>query len=237
MSDALQLMALCMSFWVALVQYRNCEPDGQGQRRFACGLVLGAVSAHLGWALAYAGRILATPEALLRPVGWSVLFVPVGFLATAPWRESGERRDRFFASAASSLPLAFAIARLGCLAAGCCHGRTATTWRWGDRLSVDAGPSHSVVLVEIAALVVLQRLAGRCAWRLRLPVALGGFGLLRLAVEPWRVPPPLGAPWFDLRWIAGLWVGIAALAWTFGDRRPASFVGPGNRRCTEDRRP
>ncbi len=205
---ALQMLALSAAFWVALESYRRNEPEGQGQAHFLRALVLGALAAHLGWAALYADRIVDTPAVLWRPAGWSVLFVPFGVLVAAPWGEARAARERFFRSAASSLPLALATARVGCLAVGCCHG-TATSLPWGIRLGGDAIARHPTALLDIGGLVLLHILTVRARPRFRVPVALGGFGLLRLAIEPWRAAPPLGAAWIDARWIAALWVCVA----------------------------
>ncbi|MCL4684689.1 prolipoprotein diacylglyceryl transferase [Myxococcota bacterium] len=215
---AIQLLALSAGFWVALALYRRNEPDGQGRVRFGFGLVLGAVSAHLGWALLYADRIVATPAALLRPAGWSVLFVPFGVLVAAPWRGAPRERERFLRSAAASLPLALATTRIGCLAVGCCHG-AATALPWGIRLGGDAIPRHPTALLDVAGLVLLHGLTASVHPQFRVPAALGGFGLLRLAIEPWRAAPPLAAPWLDARWIAALWVCVAGLLVLGGRRR------------------
>ncbi len=213
---ALQLLALSGAFWVALTRYRSREPEGQG--RFAVGLVLGALCAHLGWALCYADRIVTAPAVLLQPAGWSVLFVPLGVLVMAPWGGAPGLRRRFFDSAAASLPLAFATARLGCLAVGCCHGPLIAA-PWGERLGLDVVTRHAVVLVDIAGLLLLDRITDRVSSRSRVPVALGGFALLRLAAQPWRARPSLGEPWLDPLWMAGLWIAIAGRAWIGGDRR------------------
>ena len=222
MSPAIGLLALSAAFWVALALYRTNEPGGEGQARFLLGLVLGGLWAHLGWALLYADRIVAAPDALWRPAGWSVLFVPLGVLAAAPRRRDAEGRERFLGSAASSLPLSLATARLGCLAFGCCHGAV-TSLPWGIRVGGDAIPHHPTALLDVAGLVLLHLLTAHVSPRSRVPVALGGFGLLRLAIEPLRAPPPLGAPWIDARWIAAFWVGFAVLLLLRAQR------GPGDR--------
>jgi hypothetical protein len=206
---ALQALALSAGFWVAFALHRRTGSGRPSQRRFLAGLVLGALAAHLGWALLHADRIVASPDALLRSGGWSVLFVPFGVLLAAPWGGTPGLRARYFRSAASSLPLALATARLGCLAVGCCHG-TATSLPWGVRLAADATARHPTAFLDIAGLVALHGLTGHFRPQRRVAVAIGGFGLLRLAIEPWRAAPPLGPPWLDARWIAALWVGVAA---------------------------
>ena len=73
------------------------------ERRFRTLLSLytGAVLAHLGNALVFAPG--SAPFE-----GASLLFAPLGPLLLAPWRET-----------LAALPLLFAVARLGCLPAGC----------------------------------------------------------------------------------------------------------------------
>ncbi len=214
------------------MSYRRKELEGQA--KFLCALVFGALAAHFGWALLYADRIVATPEALFRPTGWSVLFVPFGVLVAAPWGEASQRRQRYFRSAAASLPLALATARLGCLAAGCCHG-TPTSLPWGIRLGGDAVERHPTALLDIGGLVLLHLLTAHGSPRFRVPIALGGFGVLRLVIDPWRAAPPLGAPWFDARWIARLWVGVAVLLLLRAQKRPGQRAADGSDMLVEVR--
>jgi prolipoprotein diacylglyceryltransferase len=171
------------------------------------GLALGGALANLGWAALYADRIWAQPGALLAPGGFSVLFVPSGPLAVAPWRASRAERDRFLAAAFASLPLALATARIGCLVAGCCGG-IPTDLPWGMRLAGDTVWRHPTALYDIAGLLALHAAArGLPAARVA-PVVLVGFGVLRLAIEPLRAAPPLGPPLVSPSWIASVWVAL-----------------------------
>lgn len=217
--EAFQWLALSAGFWVALALYRRSEAAGAG--RFVCGLVLGALLAHLGWALLYVDRIVAEPRALLAPAGWSVLFVPLGLLVATPWHGGRRRRDQFLRSSVASLPLALATARIGCLGVGCCHGLP-TDLPFGLRLAGDAVTRHPIALYEIAGLLLLHGFATSIPPRWVAPAVLAGFGLLRLAIEPRRAAAPLGAPLLAPGWIAALWVAVA-LALFVGSLRRHRF--------------
>ena len=154
---ALYEAALCAAFWVALAGYR---PRGAGgAARFVAGLALGA--------------------ALARALG--LLWAPAGLLLAAPWRAPG--RERFLGAALPALPLAFAVAKLGCLAAGCC--------------AAAAGEAMGFAAVHVAA----RRLPPRHAATL----ALAGIAAARLAALPFRPEAGLSAlP-------AAAWLAAAAL--------------------------
>ena len=229
---ALQLASLSAAFWVALLAYRRRQARGERSEgdkearehglRFIAGLALGGTLAHLGWAALYADRVSSQPAALLAPVGFCVLFVPLGPLALAPWRASRAERARFLAAALASLPLALATARVGCLVAGCCVG-VPTDLPWGVRLAGDPIARHPTALYDIAGLLALDRIACRLP-RERVPsMVLVGLGLLRLAIDPLRALPPLGPPLVSASWIAGLWVGIGL---RIGLRRAPSGLVP-----------
>lgn len=174
------------AFWVALAQVRDRD-----RVRMAAGLGLGAAAAHLGWFLLHADALAAHPYAWLDPrLGYCVLLLPLGPWLAAP-RASPQARRTFLAAAFGALPLAIAVARLGCLAAGCCRA-----------------PLHPTPAYEIAGLLLLDR-AVRWPSAARRPGAvLLGLGLLRLALEPLRAPPPLGPPVVSPGWLA---LGLAGL--------------------------
>ena len=170
--------ALAAAFGTALWLYRGERPLG-----FAAGLALGALLARAGWAL-LALPCAAAPGALLDPgAGFSALFVPLGLLLRA-------REPEAFAA----LPLALAVARLGCLAAGCCHGAA------GEPLP----------LLEIAASLAVHAAAARLPRGQVMPAVLGGLGLARLLVEPWRAPSPLGPPRLPPAALAAAWLAAGA---------------------------
>jgi hypothetical protein len=108
-----------------------------------------------------------------------VLWLPVGLCVA-------DRSPRAFAS----LPLPIALARLGCLAGGCCGAQS----------------SAAVPLFEAAAFVALH-----CGLR-RLPTGvvpaafLVVFGAIRVALTTWRDPADARA--FALG-SALLWIGVA----------------------------
>jgi len=189
----LQPVALCAAFWTALLVYgRRAGPVRSV--RFALALALGALLAHLGWALLHWDAVREHPTALLDPlVGSCVLFVPLGPLLL-------ERSSAAFAS----LPLALAVARLGCVAAGCCHG-TPTAVPWA------VAGLHPTSLYEITGLLALHGVVSRANERFRMPLALGGIGGLRLVVDSLRVSPPLGLPLIPASGIAAAWVALAVV--------------------------
>ena len=187
----IHLLILCAAFWTAIALF--IRSHGSGRRlddlRFLAGLVLGAAFAHFGWALLNLPAIRDHPEAWLNPaLGYSVLLVPAGVLLLAPW-----------SAAIKSLPLAFAVARSGCLVSGCCSGTQTALFPWGF---------HTTPVYEVGLLVALHF----AVWRLRddlvIPAVLIGFGSIRFALEPLRALPPLGEPWVSASWIAGLWIAL-----------------------------
>jgi hypothetical protein len=135
----------------------------------------------------------ARPGLLFDPtLGFCVLFVPLGLLLL-------ERSAAAFAS----LPLALAVARLGCLAAGCCLGApTSAPWA--------VAGLHPTALYEVAGLLVLHAAVSAAEARWAAPLALGGFGALRLVIDPLRAAPLLGAPLVAPSAIAALWLALAA---------------------------
>lgn len=157
--------------------------------RAALALALGALCAHLGWAALYAHLVREDPASLLAPIGFSVLFVPLGLLAATPWRAPRDERDAFLAAAFGALPLALASARLGCIAAGCC------------------GPLVAVGL-DAAGLVALHALVRSAPRRWTASLVMMGFGALRLAIEPLREEPSLGAPLVPAALLAAGWVAL-----------------------------
>lgn len=179
--DLLQTLALCAAFWTAVFVFAR-RGGSECPRRFVLGLGLGALLAHLGGALLYGRAASLRAGVLLDPaLGASVLFVPLGPCLL-----------RCSTAAFASLPLACAVARLGCLARGCCHG--------------PAG--EPTPLAEIAGLVLLHSGAARLPERWVAPAVLAGFGLVRLLAEPWRALPASGAPAVSASALAATWVAV-----------------------------
>jgi hypothetical protein len=148
----LYVLALSAAFWVALLGFRVAPRDaGRG----VAGLVIGA-------ALARAGGLLC---------------VPAGLLLAAPLR--APRRDPFLDATLPALPLACAVAKLGCVAAGCCAAAG------GEALG-------------FATFGAALRLAPRTH---AAALALAGTGLVRLAALPFR-PEARGSAWLAVVWLA-----------------------------------
>jgi membrane protease YdiL (CAAX protease family) len=169
----LQVLAWVCGGATALCVFRRLSP--RGGDRFVLGLWLGVGLAHAGWALLQLPHLSGRPAWLLEPGAVSVLFLPLGVLCVAPWRES-----------LAALPLALAVARLGCLPYGCCYASA-----WG-------------ALPELGLLAGLQ-LAARRRPEYAVGIVLCGFGAVRLASLPLRAPLAL-APGLDPRWIALAWI-------------------------------
>jgi len=186
------VLAICASFWVALIGFLWRRPDGEGALRHVVGLALGALVAHFGWTALHADRLAGVGWlGWLAPTGFSVLFVPLGPLAAATGLDR-EARTRFLAAAFGALPLALAVARCGCWIGGCCHG-IPTEMPWG--VSLAAGTTvHPTSAYEIAALLSIHLAITRISDRWIAPLVLAGVGVARLLVDPWRAGPPLGPP-------------------------------------------
>ena len=197
-AQLLQLLALFAAFWTAIALYARRSPS-PAPARFVAALGLGAVFAHLGWAGLHWPAVAAHPSALLDPArGLTVLFVPLGFLLL-------ERSPAAFAS----LPLALAVARLGCLAVGCCHGPEG-----------ELTPLHA-----IGGLIVLHGVVRRLPARWVTAAVLAGFGLIRLATEPLRAMPPLGEPLVSVAWIAAAWIAGGSMLAIASARTPRAALG------------
>ena len=207
--ESAQSLALWAAFWAAVLSFRRCASEPAGALRFVLALVCGAVFAHVGWALLHLPRVSRHPAILLDASrGFTLLTVPLGVLLAIPWRRSRGDRDRFLASALRALPLAFAVAKLGCLAAGCCRGLPMDRF-WGV-VSASTPPLHPTVLYEAAGFTLLHAALRHRSDAWVAPVFAFGFGAIRLSVEPLRAPPPLGEPAIPVAVLAAAWL-IASL--------------------------
>jgi phosphatidylglycerol:prolipoprotein diacylglycerol transferase len=121
---------------------------------------------------------------------------------------------------AVAVPLGHAIGRLGCLAAGCCHGR----------------PPHLVPLYESLALVAIAAACRRALGRVETGVLARGtafrlylllYGILRFALDPLRAD---GRPerWLGLSHQQGIALALVAvaLAWWAAEARRAAAPVP-----------
>ncbi len=220
------------AFWVAVLGYR-----GDRVARLILGLGLGAILARVGWGLLHFRQIFLAPEILpggsglpwrLGPAlgywlgveaGLSLLFVPVGVLLSIPWSADREARLGYAVATSRSLAPALGVARLGCVFAGCCSG-----------LPLEGAPAggsvHPTALYELLGWGGVSAGLARVAPRWVPGLFLTAFGGLRLAIEPWRAPPPLGEPVLDPGWIAAAWLvaGLSALVLTWiGSLRVATM--------------
>jgi hypothetical protein len=205
-------IALGGAFWMAILDYLRRGGTAETGSRFVAGLALAAASAHLGWALLHLDGWMVHARAFLNPAaGHSVLFAPLGILVLTPTMRGA--RGRYLAPALGSLPRAFAVARLGCLACGCCHG------------TEGALGTHPTRIYEIAGLL------GLAAWTRRLPAAwvgpatLSGFGTLRLVTEPFRAPSLLGDPVIAPAALGFAWIAVGAAMAVVASRHPLPSVG------------
>jgi hypothetical protein len=154
-AEALYLAALCAAFWTALCGARAGLGSREEAGRFVVGLALGALLARAG----------------------GLLFAPFGLFAASPWRAA--ERARFLATALPALPLAFAAAKLGCVAAGCCAAASAEALGFAAvHAAVRGGPRR-----HAAAL------------------ALAGISAVRLAALPFR-PEARGSALLVVVWLA-----------------------------------
>jgi hypothetical protein len=198
----LPFLALWGAFWTALLSF-PCRSQSAEALRLVLALAVGAALAHLGWVALHLPHVLDHPLRILDPTrGFSILFLPLGPLLLAP--RGAPQRRAFLARSFASLPLALAVARLGCLAAGCCYG-VPTSAPWG--VPGAAGASvHPTPLYEVLGCLGLHGVLRRLSSRWVTPVFLTGFGLIRLFVEPWRSTGPIDPPGFPPALIAAAWL-------------------------------
>ena len=187
----LQLAAWSAAFWLAVALHARHAAEPLRRARFIGALVVGALLARAGHALFW-----GEPRRMLEPgADLSILFFPLGVLALAP-----------HVAAFASLPLALALARLGCLPAGCCRGV-------GGELLPAFEATAWVAVHFVLVRATPDRVAERFAF---------AFGGLRLVQAPWRLPvsavvtPEL---------VALAWLGAGA-ALRIARRRRSSVTNP-----------
>ncbi len=216
--QTLRFLLLIAAFWVAVLAYAASGGRGRWAGRFIVGLALGAGLAHLVWVLLRPGLLWAQPAVLWNPtLGVTMLAVPLGLLLTVPGVTPQRARAQYMAIALGSLPLALAMARLGCFVSGCCHG-VATDLPWGVRLPGGAGAVHPTPLYEIAGYVALFGVVRHLPRNYWAGAVLVGLGLIRLAVSPWRTSASLGDPLVSAPWLAALWIPIGIWLTPLPDR-------------------
>lgn len=182
--SGLQLGLLSLAFWIAVAHY--VQASRRPSVRFVLGLGLGAALSCIGWRVLHGAPPTAGFDAGLLSGGATLLFFPLGPLLLC--RE---------AAAFRSLALALAVARMGCLAAGCCHG-------------IAGAPTREL---EMAAFVLLHLLLRKLEDRDVVPAFLVGFGAMRLATEPWRVSSLHTGLSVPASWIATAWIAAGTAAW------------------------
>ncbi len=196
---------------------------------------LGILGARLLVVLDNPGLYFQAPWRLLHPsAGWvsygallgTVVAVSVGswIKGIDPWRVL----DLF----APAMPLGHAFARMGCLAAGCCHGRPAD-WPFGVNVpwavryythgrfpeSLLAVPLHPSPLYESLAALLLFVGASRLRAHRPWPGAMfawlmGAYGIVRIVLEVFRGDLERGiwaGGWITTAQLTGLFLVAAGL--------------------------
>lgn len=117
-------------------------------------------------------------------IGGAALFLTVYFGAGNLILKDGQTQKRFFELseiAAGSIALAHGFGRLGCLFAGCCHGRVTEAWYGVHNVYLNA----KTVPVQLFEAIFLFSLAAIFAWRL-LRGRRGNFGWYLVGYAVWR---------------------------------------------------
>ena len=98
-------------------------------------------------------------------IGGAGLFIGVYFLVGHFWlkpREAVENFPHLSEIAAGSIAVAHGFGRLGCLFAGCCHGKETNAWYGVYHTNIHA----TVVPVQLFEALFLFALCGYLTWRL-----------------------------------------------------------------------
>ena len=169
--------------------------------------------------------------------------------ALAGWayaRAAGESPGRVFDAYVVAVPLGQAVGRLGCLLAGCCHGKPSDSW-----LAIDLPDAHGVwqpryptqLLAAAGNVAILFLLLAAERWRRRrgrgdewpfagfLTLLFGGvYAGKRLLVEFLRDDPPVVWPPFTWAHLTAAAVVVAAaglVAWNWAAARRRARRGDG----------
>jgi hypothetical protein len=208
------MVACCGAFWLCVIVYWRRSSSVVERRRFIAALALGGAAARGGWALLHLERVARSPLELLDPAaGFSSLFVLLGPLAVGAGSATEQARTRFLGEALGVLLLGIAVARLGCLAAGCCAGIAMES---PLAIAGFSFANHPVPLYDVTGLLVLHLMAARIPTRLVVPTVLVGFGCLRLFLEPLR-PSSGGAMAVEI--VCSAWIALGvSIGWRHGRR-------------------
>ena len=121
-------------------------------------------------------------------IGGVVLFLTIYFVVGHFWFRDGEHKRsvyKLIGIAACSIPAAHSLGRLGCLMAGCCHGR-ATDSFFGIFL---AYPGYKVIPTQLYEAIFLAALCAVLIARYlknksyNMPIYMASYGVWRFLVE------------------------------------------------------
>ncbi len=190
---------LAVGFFAALVFFRICAD----RRGFSTGLqnlcIVGAMVGMLGGygaALLFQALYNGLESGVFEVadgtgatfygglIGGAAFFLLVYFGAGNLILKDGQTQKRFFELseiAAGSIALAHGFGRLGCLFAGCCHGRVTDAWYGVHNAYLNA----RAVPVQLFEAIFLFSLAAVFAWRLYRG-RRGNFGWYLVGYAVWR---------------------------------------------------
>ncbi len=134
-------------------------------------------------------------------IGGAIAFLLIYFIAGKHFCKNNEAVKRFpdmLDIGAACVPLAHAFGRLGCLSAGCCHGRETDAW-YGIKMWVEIGGSYgykkvvpiqlfeSIFLFILAAVLIVLFFKNTGKHKIPLmPVYCVGYGIWRFIIEFFR---------------------------------------------------
>lgn len=123
-------------------------------------------------------------------IGGAAVFLLIYFVAGHFWFRDGYHRLRFFGvanCAAASISIAHGLGRVGCLMAGCCHGRVTDAW-YGIYMHGGEGYAkyvpvqlyEAIFLFCLCAVMITLLFKGKS---LNLPIYMAGYGAWRFFIE------------------------------------------------------